>query len=283
MSKNIDRPIDGLIAATNAHNSICNSKVEFCNPTTLVPYAGNARTHSRKQVRQIADSIKRFGFTKPVLIDDAGMILAGHGRVLAALELGLGAVPCLRLSLMSAIEKRAYILADNKLALNAGWDENLLSLELQALIECPDVIDIDVTGFEIAEIDELIDIGGTDPESESDRDDRVPEADGNASAVTQPGDLWVLDDHKLICGDARDADVYRHLLRSNHGDAVVTKSLLVSNGIDTKLLAQAADQGFKCIDVAIVRSVDMLNEFIAIDHFWTVKHEIAQDAIFEWR
>ena len=103
--------------------------------TALRPYPRNARTHSRKQLRQIADSIREFGFTNPVLIDEAGMILAGHGRVEAARSLGLTEVPCLRLDHMNEKQKRAYILADNKLAQNAGWDEELLAAELGALLE----------------------------------------------------------------------------------------------------------------------------------------------------
>jgi ParB-like chromosome segregation protein Spo0J len=114
----------------------------------------NARTHSRKQIRQIAESIRRFGFTNPVLIDGENRILAGHGRVEAAREVGMPTVPCLRVDHMTAVEKRAYVLADNKLALNAGWDEELLALELKELMEADLGFDIGVTGFTIAEVDQ---------------------------------------------------------------------------------------------------------------------------------
>lgn len=110
-------------------------KVEMQLISALRPYAGNARTHSKKQIRQIAESISRFGFTNPVLVSDTGEIIAGHGRLLAANELGIAAVPTLRLSHLSAEERRAYVLADNKLALNAGWDTEILAIELQALID----------------------------------------------------------------------------------------------------------------------------------------------------
>lgn len=113
----------------------------------LTPWARNARTHSKKQIRQIADSIENFGFTNPVLIDEGGTILAGHGRVEAAKLLGLGKVPCLRLDHMNEAEKRAYVLADNKLALNAGWDEELLAAELGALMSSDLDFDIGITGF----------------------------------------------------------------------------------------------------------------------------------------
>lgn len=117
----------------------------------LRPWPRNARTHSRKQVKQIADSIQRFGFTNPVLIDGDDHILAGHGRVAAARQLGMPTAPCLRLDHMTAAEKRAYVLADNKLAINAGWDEELLAIELKELMEADIGFDIGITGFTIAE------------------------------------------------------------------------------------------------------------------------------------
>jgi ParB-like chromosome segregation protein Spo0J len=122
----------------------------------LRPWPRNVRTHSRKQLRQIAESIRRFGFTNPVLIDGENRILAGHGRVEAARELGLATAPCLRIDHMSVTEKRAYVLADNKLALNAGWDEELLALELKELMEADVDFGVDITGFSIAEVDQLI-------------------------------------------------------------------------------------------------------------------------------
>ena len=122
----------------------------------LRPWPRNARTHSHKQIRQIAESIRRFGFTNPVLIDAEDRILAGHGRVHAARELGMATAPCLRVDHMSLAEKRAYVLADNKLALNAGWDEELLALELKELMAADIDFSVDVTGFSIAEVDQLI-------------------------------------------------------------------------------------------------------------------------------
>ena len=121
--------------------------------TALTPWARNARIHSKKQVMQIADSIDQFGFTNPVLVDEAGTILAGHGRVAAAKLLGLTEVPCVRLDHLSEDAKRAYVLADNKLALNAGWDEDLLAAELGALLSVDLDFDIGLTGFTIPEID----------------------------------------------------------------------------------------------------------------------------------
>src|ERR1700732_2221278 len=129
--------------------------VENVPISTLRPYSRNARTHSRKQLRQIAASIQRFGFTNPVLISVAREIMCGHGRVVAAKLLGLESVPTLRLSHLNEAERRAYILADNKLALNAGWDRDMLAIELQGLIDLD--FDIELTGFALAEVDLVLD------------------------------------------------------------------------------------------------------------------------------
>src|ERR1700722_9451068 len=131
-----------------------NCVVEFVPVDQLTPYPGNARKHSRKQIREVANSIERFGFTNPVLIDDSGQIIAGHGRVEAAKLLGMESVPTLRLSHLSAADKRAYIIADNRVAEKAGWDRELLSIELQALIDID--FDIELTGFETSAVDIIL-------------------------------------------------------------------------------------------------------------------------------
>src|SRR5687768_13078128 len=146
--------------------------VELLPVAQLRPYPGNARTHSKKQIRQIATSIERFGFTNPVLISDDNEIVAGHGRVEAAKLLGRESVPALRLSHLNAAQRRAYVLADNKLAQNAGWDREVLAIELQALIDLE--FDVEITGFSLAEIDLVLDEAGeTSPkgagEDEADR------------------------------------------------------------------------------------------------------------------
>ncbi|MEO3416470.1 ParB N-terminal domain-containing protein [Roseovarius sp. CAU 1744] len=177
--------------------------IEQIHINELTPWARNARTHSKKQVRQIAGSIETFGFTNPVLIDERRTILAGHGRVAAARELGMSEVPCLRLDHMSAEEKRAYVLADNKLALNAGWDEDLLAVELGALMSADLDFDVSVTGFSIPEIEGVLE--AVAPEEPGNPDDDVMPAD--AAARVAPGDIWQLGRHRLICGDALDADI----------------------------------------------------------------------------
>lgn len=129
-------------------------RIEYLPVGALQPYSRNARTHSRKQIRQIARSIERFGFCNPVLIDDGGGIIAGHGRVEAAKLIGMKEVPAVRLSPMSDAERRAYILADNRLAEEAGWDREILALELQGLLDLD--FEVEITGFATAEIDMVL-------------------------------------------------------------------------------------------------------------------------------
>ena len=187
--------------------------------TDLTPYSRNARTHSKKQIRQIARSIERFGFVNPVLTSDDGQIVAGHGRVEAAKLLGMATVPTLALSHLSAEERQAYILADNKLAENAGWDRELLAIELQHLIEMD--FDVELTGFEIAEIDFIIEEAqGSDSSASDPRDDFVPEQTG--PVITRSGDVWQLGKHRLICGDARDPEVIAALLLDRQADMMFT-------------------------------------------------------------
>ena len=160
----------------------------------LIPYARNARTHSDEQVAQIAGSIREFGFTNPVLIDEVDGIIAGHGRVLAARKLGMTEVPCIVLAHLSPAQRRAYIIADNKLALNAGWDTELLKLELEDLKLGG--FDLSLTGFGRPELDALFaekTEGLTDP-------DEVPETP--AHPVSEPGDLWLLG-AKVTCPHCR--------------------------------------------------------------------------------
>ena len=195
--------------------------VEYKSVAVLKPYHRNARTHSRKQIRQIAESISRFGFTNPVLVDDDLSIIAGHGRVEAAKLLGLVEVPCLRVSHLSVAEKRAYILADNRLAEKAGWDREILAIELQGLIDLE--FDMDLTGFETAEIDLILDeTAASSPDGETGPEDETPGMPDLAAAVTRPGDLWRLGRHRLLCGDARNGAAYRTLLEGESADAVFT-------------------------------------------------------------
>jgi len=186
---------------------------------SLRSYARNARTHSRKQVKQIAASIERFGFTNPVLISDDGEIIAGHGRVEAAKLLGRKTVPTLALSHLSERERRAYVLADNKLALNAGWDKEILAIELQALVDLD--FDVEVTGFSLAEIDLVLDEASeADPAAGDTLEDAVPSSSG--PAVSRMGDLWLLGRHRLLCADTRSAPDMDRLMGGEPADLVFT-------------------------------------------------------------
>ncbi|WP_188643609.1 site-specific DNA-methyltransferase [Tsuneonella deserti] len=187
--------------------------------TSLRPYARNARTHSKKQVKQIAASIERFGFTNPVLVSDEGEIIAGHGRVEATRLLGRRTVPTIALSHLSETERRAYVLADNKLALNAGWDKEILAIELQALVDLE--FDVELTGFSLAEVDFVIEEAGeADPDGRDAADDAVVIASG--PAVSRRGDLWHLGRHRLLCGDAKSAVDFEALMGGDEADLVFT-------------------------------------------------------------
>ena len=177
--------------------------IMHCPVDVLIPYARNARTHSEAQVALIAGSIREFGFTNPVLVDGANGIIAGHGRVLAARKLGLATVPVIELAHLTETQKRAYILADNKLAEQAGWDRAMLALEAGELNDLG--LDLTALGFETGEIDALLGHGVADP-----REEATPEPP--AEPVSLPGDLWLLGGHRLICGDATDAATVARLL-----------------------------------------------------------------------
>jgi DNA modification methylase len=188
---------------------------------TLRPYRKNPRTHSKKQIRQIADSIHRFGFTNPVLVSDDDEIIAGHGRVEAAKLLQMTSVPAVRLSHLNAAQRRAYVIADNKLALNAGWDHELLAVELQALVDLD--FGVEVTGFSLAEVDLVLEEArDCRTDLHGDTPDETPWLPELASATTRSGDLWLLDRHRLLCGDARTRENFDRLLEDERIDLVFT-------------------------------------------------------------
>jgi DNA modification methylase len=186
----------------------------------LKPRATNPRTHSKKQITQIANAIRRFGFTNPVLVDDTNGIVAGHGRVEAAKAVGLDQVPTVRLSAMSEAEIRAYVIADNRLAENAGWDRALLGLELQYLTELEIDFDATVTGFELPEIDILIGELSFAANDNDPADAAVDVAVG--PAISRPGDVWQIGNHRLICGDSTRPEAYQQLLGDDRAQMVFT-------------------------------------------------------------
>src|SRR5450631_2768070 len=184
-------------------------KIESKKIQDLVPHPQNARTHSKHQIRQIADSIRVFGFTNPILIDGRNRIIAGHGRVEAAKLLGMEQVPAIRFENLNDEQIRAYVIADNKLAENAGWDRSILAIELQHLLtlDCAD-FDFTITGFEVAEIDMILEEAAIGPDDESE----VVEPILDGAPITEPGDLWLLGKHRIMCGNSLHDETYKALM-----------------------------------------------------------------------
>lgn len=220
----------------------------------LIPYINNARTHSEDQINQVASSIKEFGFTNPILIDSDNGIIAGHGRVMAAKKLGINEVPCIVLDGLTEAQKKAYILADNKLALNAGWDDELLSIELQGLQDLD--FDLGVIGFSADELDALTKVDGNEGLTDEDEVPEVPE-----TPVSVLGDVWLLGDHRLMCGDSTSITDVKRLMDGRkpmlihtdppYGMNAVSKSGVLSKTYKTDILGDdnpdIAKDAFKLI------------------------------------
>ena len=183
----------------------------------LVPYARNARTHSEEQVAQIAASIVEFGFTNPILAGSDGVIVAGHGRLAAAQKLGLDTVPVVVLDHLTPTQRRALIIADNRIAENAGWDDAMLRIELQSLQE--DGFNLDITGFDADALAEIMAGEETTVDGQTD-DDAVP--DVPATPISRPGDVWEMGNHRLVCGDATDPKSYDLLMADAQANMVFT-------------------------------------------------------------
>ena len=191
------------------------TKIEWMSVETLIPYAKNARTHSDEQVAQIAGSIKEFGFNNPVLVDKDNSIIAGHGRLMAARKLGMDKVPVVQLGHMTEAQRKAYVLADNRIALNSGWDTGMLSLEL---LELKDNIDLSLLGFDADELDALLNpIEETEGLTDEDAVPDVPD-----EPKTKLGDIYILGNHRLMCGDSTSVDAVEKLLECQKADLLFT-------------------------------------------------------------
>jgi hypothetical protein len=193
-------------------------EITYLHTTSLKPDARNPRVHSDKQIRQIAQSIESFGFNVPLLIDDEQKVIARHGRLLAARKLGWETVPAIRLSHLTESQRMAFLIADNRLTENSSWDERMLGEQLKILSELELDFDLDAIGFEVPEIDLLIDGLNTVPEA--DPDDRLPEM--SESAVTVFGDLWQLGKHRVLCGNSLVTASYERLMDGAKADLVIT-------------------------------------------------------------
>lgn len=189
--------------------------VEHWSLQRLIPYAKNARTHDDTQVSQIAGSIAEFGFVNPILVGDDNVIIAGHGRLMAAQQLGLDTVPVIVLHHLTEAQRRALVIADNKIAENAGWNDELLKLELEELGDLG--FDLDVIGFSDEELDELL--GNDEQPGESDEDE-IPEVEDEP--VSRHGDVWILGDHRLLCGDSTNKQDLDKLMSGELADMAFT-------------------------------------------------------------
>lgn len=189
------------------------------SPASLKPWPNNPRTHSDKQLAKLKASIRKFGFTAPVLIDEYGVILSGHGRVEAATSLGLESIPVRAISGLTEAQKRAYVIADNKIAEQSKWDSGLLKSELNLLLQ--DEFEIETTGFSTAEIDLMFD-DSQEPEDSNPDDLRPEDVEEEVEVVTQSGDLWLLGNHRLLCGNSLEAASYERLLQGELVQLVVT-------------------------------------------------------------
>jgi DNA modification methylase len=191
------------------------TKIEWRSVETLIPYAKNARTHSDEQVAQIAGSIKEFGFNNPVLVDKENSVIAGHGRLMAARKLGMDKVPVVKLEHLTESQRKAYVLADNRIALNSGWDTSMLSLELQDL---KDDIDLSLLGFDPDELNALLNpIEETEGLTDEDAVPDVPD-----EPKTKLGDIYILGNHRLMCGDSTSIDDVDKLMDGQKADMVFT-------------------------------------------------------------
>lgn len=192
-------------------------KIQQWPVAKLIPYARNARTHSDEQVAQIAASIAEFGFTNPILVGADGVIVAGHGRLAAAQKLAMAMVPVVVLEHLSPTQRRALVIADNRIAENAGWDETMLRVEMEALQL--DDFDMSLTGFDADALAELM-AGGDGDDSGNTDDDTVPEV--QETPISRTGDVWLLGSHRLLCGDSTLAESYVQLLQGEEVDMVFT-------------------------------------------------------------
>jgi hypothetical protein len=243
--KNLDSvsAIARTVSAGASTESPKDLQIEYLRPERLRPSPNNARTHSKKQLKQIARSIEQFGFVNPVLIADDFEIIAGHGRVEAAKMLGLREVPTVRLSALSPADRRAYVIADNRLAELAGWDRQLLASELQGLIEL-EFDDIELTGFSLGEVDLVLDDAAEKKAEETGAEDELPADGSQGPAVSRAGDLWVLGPHRLLCGelDPLSCDVIVRRWQQSTGKAARLESsdLIFAEVAATRLAEQSA-------------------------------------------
>lgn len=192
-------------------------KIQYLSVTELAPYAGNARSHSTEQIAQIAKSMRAFGFMNPILIDAKNTLIAGHGRLMAAKQLGLEQVPAVRIEHLSEAEQRAYMLADNKISDNAGWDNSLLKVELEYLMSADIDFEVDLTGFSTPELNLIM-----APANDEALEPQIPDTPSLDQTVSEIGDIWDLGRHRIACGDCRDTELVSRLMQGQQARMVIT-------------------------------------------------------------
>ena len=191
------------------------SEMQLVPIDKLIPYANNARTHSPEQLNKLRSSLREFGFINPVIIDRDFNVIAGHGRILAAKAENISEVPCVFVDYLTPAQKKAYIIADNRMALDAGWDEEMLKVEIEALQA--DDFDLGLTGFDEKELAAFF-----DDDSDTKDDDFDVDAEMEKPCMTKPGDLWLLENHRLVCGDSTKPETYELLMNGKLANLVVT-------------------------------------------------------------
>lgn len=191
------------------------TELQLVDINKLIPYVNNARTHNAQQINKLRSSLREFGFINPVIIDQDFNVIAGHGRIMAAKEEGISEVPCVFVDYLTEAQKKAYILADNRMAMDAGWDEELLKVEIEAL-QAED-FDLSLTGFDESEL-----AGFFDTADDAKDDDFDADAELEKPPVTKSGDLWLLGNHRLLCGDSTKEESYTLLMNGKKANLVVT-------------------------------------------------------------
>lgn len=233
--------------------------ITYLPVSSLKEFPNNPRTHTKAQVRKIAESIRTFGFTNPVLVDDQNTIIAGHGRVRAAKIIGLEQVPTIRLSSLTRSQVRAYVIADNRLALDAGWNQEILKIELQNLI-LDNEFDISLTGFEVCEVDLIL-------KGESAQEDACDELPDNQPIVTQPGDLWHMGNHRVVCGDLRDESTLANLMSSRKADVVFTDppfNVAIEGNVSGKGRVKHGNFAMACGEMSQAEFTDFLKTCLGV-------------------
>jgi len=246
----------------------------------LSPYANNPRTHSKQQIRQIADSLKTFGWTNPILADDEGIVIAGHGRLLAAEYLGMTEVPVIRLNGMTEAQKRAYVIADNRLAEKAGWDEEILAAEFEFLAEYDLDFDIELTGFDTGEIDVLLGAGQEQPCEE-----QVELPDLAQPPVSRMGDLWQIGPHRILCGNALDENDWKKLLGDNRVQMVFTDppyNVAIAGNVSGLGKAQHREFAMASGEMTHDEFVDFLHQAFALQKMFSADRSIHYICM-DWR